>query len=127
MGWDANASVKIKRDENFKLLNADELLNTEYVAEAFKRASKQARKETGSVDALLRLGGLDCSTCAKMLEKATGESVYVEDWSALKVKTLSESANWDFKCDDGKAWAYWSARLFLETCAKFNLSIQFSW
>ncbi len=126
MGWDANASVKIKRDENFKLLNANELLNPEY-AEAFKQASKQARKETGSVDALLRLGGLDCSTCAKMLEKATGESVYVEEWSASKVKTLSKSANWGFKCDDSKAWAYWSARLFLETCAKFNLSIQFSW
>jgi len=43
------------------------------------------------------------------------------------LKKLNQKANWDFKYKKEDAWAYLSARKFLELCAKHNLSIRFSW
>jgi len=73
------------------------------------------------------MGGLDCSECARMLEKATKMNAWDENgWDVEKVKTLHSSADWKFNYHKDKAWAYWSAKKFLEICAENNLSIEFS-
>lgn len=79
------------------------------------------------IDGLLRHGGLDVSTCGRMLEQATGESVYRDPWPPEKVKELAAKANWDFPIDEPERWAWHSAKAFLEHCAKLGRGIRFSW
>jgi hypothetical protein len=120
MGWDAHSSAK-KDWENNKLKDptTDKL---------FKNAELYVKRKSGTVDGYLRMAGLDCSACAEMLEKATGKSAWSEnDWNKDFVKRMNEKANWDFDFSQEDSWAYWSARKFLQTCAKANLSISFSW
>lgn len=120
MGWDAQSAAKV--DWGAKKLQDPTL------AKMFIEAHKYVRRKTGSVDGDLMLGGLDCSACADMLVEATGVDVYSENpWSRAFVKTTNEKADWDFEYDKSSAWAYWSARKFLETCAKANLSIRFTY
>jgi histidyl-tRNA synthetase len=120
MGWDAHSSVEVDF-ENMKIKD-----NT--LDQIFRERSKLIIKKAGSVDGAFRLGSLDVSTCARMLEKATSESCWTEDgWSIEKVKELSAGANWDFHYVKRDYWAYLSAKEFLSTCAENNLSISFSW
>ena len=119
MGWDAHSSAE-KNWQKRKL--ADSKINR-----MFKNAEAYVKKKASSVDWYLHLAGLDCSSCAKMLEQATGESCWEDGWSEEKVKELAAKANWNFEFEKEKDWAYWSAKKFLETCAKANLSITFSW
>ena len=119
MGWDAFSSVKTLDDCKPKHPEPRRL---------FRNAHLYVKRKAGSVDGYLEYGSLDCSDCRRMLEEATGESCYDENgWSKEKVRDLQKSANWNFEYDPEDAWAYWSARKFLEVCAKLNLSIEFSW
>ena len=120
MGWDAHSTAK-KDWEKKKLKDptTDKL---------FKNAEAYVKRKAGSVDGYLRMAGLDCSSCAEMLERATGRSVWDErDWNKDFVVKVNEKANWDFEYEQEQAWAYWSAKKFLESCAKAGLSIYFSW
>jgi hypothetical protein len=120
MGWDAYSSAEYLHEVG-RFKNP---LHTE----AFEKACAQVKELGGTVDAFLEMGSLDCSACCRMLEEATGESCYNEEgWNADKVQELSEKADWRILYDNDDAWAYWSARKFLETCAELNLSIEFSW
>ena len=67
MGWDAYSSAKVDY-QNRKL--KDNKLD-----KVFKDASDFVRKKTHSVDSLLRLGGLDVSNCATMLQTAVSIGV----------------------------------------------------
>lgn len=123
MGWDAFSSAEVDWD---KKQIVDKNLDSQ-----FEEAAKFVIEKTGSVDGYLRLGALDVSTCGHMLQEATGENCWSETpWSPEFVKKMYREADWDFKIDakdtDEKA-AYWSARKFLEVCAKHDLSIRFSW
>ena len=119
MGWDAHTSAeKVWEKRRLK----DKFQNS-----AFKKADKFVFKKTGSADAYLRLAGLDCSACAEMLQKATGRDCWGDDWSVDEIESINKNANWDFEYDQDKAWAYWSAKEFLRLCAKFRLSVTFSW
>jgi hypothetical protein len=121
MGWDAYAEHGTHRGKGKWPAKS---------RAAFKRASDRVKKKAGSVDGYLADGGLDVSTCATELEKATGCSPWDPDgWEAKKVKRLAESARWpDLKeVDKETLWAVLSAREFLETCAKLGLRIDFSW
>ena len=118
MGWDAFANIERDWDKKIVKVSA---INKE-----FKKASKYVQKKTGAVDWLLTMGGLDVSTCGNMLERATNESVY-KDWDAELVQKLNKSAYWGFEYDKAESWAYYSAKKFLEICAKFDLSIRFSY
>ena len=110
MGWDAFSS---------EFYN-----NKKY----FKKASNDVRNICNSVDGGLELGGLDCSACAKMLERATNEDSYSYDgWNAKKVKQLQKLAFWEFPYLKTEKWAFLSAKYFLKICAENNLSISFSW
>lgn len=63
-----------------------------------------------------------------MIERATGRSVWDErDWDKEFLIKVNKQANWEFEYQQEEAWAYWSAKKFLETCAKAGLSISFSW
>lgn len=118
MGWDA--FTKIERGEN-KLIN-------DQLDIAFKNAASFVKKKTGRVDPELHLGMLDNSCCAHFLYKATGVSVYdQEGWSINKVHLIRKKANWNFEFDKEFSWAYWSAKKFLEVCARKNLAIYFSY
>jgi hypothetical protein len=110
MGWDAISSVG----------------NNKAIIAKFKEAEKLTISMAGCADANLCLGSLGCKICGEMLTIATGESVYMY-WSESKVKKLNSKANWDFNYNKDEEWAYWSARYFLEVCAKHELSISFSW
>lgn len=120
MGWDAHSSVIM-----------DEVIHQisdETYRKLFTKAAAEVRKITGSVDGFLSLGSLDCSDCCRMLEAATGESCYSDSgWDIKKVKQLAANSDWGIPYSEDQAWAYWSARKFLEVCAEGNLSITFSW
>lgn len=60
-----------------------------------------------------------------MLQLATKRDCWTYmEWDAEQVL---KKANWDFGYEEKDAWAYWSARKFLETCARLKLTIRFSW
>lgn len=119
MGWDAHSSAEYLHEiRKFK--------NPQH--EKFIDAYNEVKSIAGCADGYLDMGSLDCSACCKMLQEATGESCYSDEgWSAEKVKELNEKADWRLLYGKDNAWAYWSARKFLETCAELNLSISFSW
>jgi len=120
MGWDAHSSAEFDYEKG-------QFVNTAH-QEAFLLAVHEVKTLTGTYDGYLKQGGLDCSDSCKMLELATGESCYAKDaWSAEKVKELNDKADWRIYYGGIDAWAYWSARKFLETCAELSLSITFSW
>ena len=123
MGWDAHSSADMKSTIRKLYIRDPKIRKLFKEAETFVR-----EKSNGHVDIYLHIGSLDTSTCGKMLERAVGWPVYDEDgWNVDKVKKLNAEANWDFKFKKEDAWAYWSARKFLEVCAQANLSISFSW
>lgn len=121
MGWDAH-STPFKLTANHKL----QIINPKH-RRSFKNASNYVKRKEKIVDWLLEYGGLDCSDCAEMLQKATGMDCWGENLSWQRVKSYAKKANWDFCYPKTEAWAYWSARKFLETCAKLNLPIRFIW
>lgn len=123
MGWDAFADTKVvwpQRGEPY-LENADHRA-------AYQMARDEVRKHTPTVDWRLPLGGLDTSDAARMLERATGASAWDENgWTAERVKELAAKANWNFEYHVDLAYAYWSAKLWLETTARLGLKVRFSW
>ena len=118
MGWDAYSSAKVDYRKN-------EIVDLK-LQMLFKNAETDVKSKAVYVDGILYKGGLDCSECRDMLQKATNESVY-EDWSEEKVREVAAKSNWDFEFEFENAWAYWSARTFLEICSNNNLSISFSY
>ncbi|HNG68581.1 MAG TPA: hypothetical protein PLP63_06535 [Saprospiraceae bacterium] len=122
MGWDADSSAIIKQVHGTRRIANPQLRNQ------FYNAINEIQQKAGTADGSLIHGGLDCSNCADMIEKATLRSCYDSNgWSAEEVKKINESADWNFEYNQEDAWAYWSAKKFLELCAKNNLSIKFSW
>lgn len=126
MGWDAFSSYNNKSKSKQNLA----------AKKAFKEASEHVMKLTGTVDGYLGDGGLDCSDCRHMLEKAANLGSKNLNWglaygesgmSPFCVKVVFGFSNWDFKFSKQDAWAYWSAREFLRICAENNLSIRFDY
>jgi len=124
MGWDAYASGNISDpDESIFVIDDNSgrlIIPDAQIAAAFLEAAKEVR----TADWLLHAGGLDCSDCARMLERA-GISAWGNNISA---ETLGQMRpNWNYEYSGDEAWAYWSARKFIETCQKIGLGIEFSW
>lgn len=111
MGRDIISSVKVDY-EKLVIENPD-------IDSLFNAAADLVIEKAGSYDGGLRLGGLDCSTSIRMLEKAVGLSLSHEHYHiATQLQMMS---NWDFEYSDEDAWAYWSARKFMECCCEFDL------
>lgn len=126
MGWDAFSSYD-RRSKSKQNLAAKK---------AFEKADKKVMKLTGTVDAYLQHGGLDCSSCREMLEKAAELSIKNLNWCWAygekgmppeAVKLMHLFCVWDFKFPKHDDWAYWSAKEFLRICAENNLSIRFDY
>jgi len=129
MGWDAFSSIEKTFGYPQRGNQFIPVFEYKEQRDAFVKASRRVRKLTGTVDNYLEQGALDCGACAEMLGMATGEecrNAVDVDWSKKKVQSLAKKANWDFKFKKEDAWAYWSAKLFLETCAELRLSISMS-
>lgn len=116
MGWDAITNVYNYETKKYTNRN---------FSKAFRQAAAAVTLLTGSVDGDLCHGGLDCSLCRKFLEKATGLVCYI-DWDAAETVKIEASANWDFYYKPDEAWAYFSAKLFLEICAHHKLAVTFT-
>lgn len=129
MGWDAFSSTKKTFGYPEKGNQYTFVFHNEKHRDAFRKARRQVVRLAGQVDGYLSQGALDCGICATMLEKATGEkcrNAVDANWDRKRVKELAKKANWDFKYSKSDAWAYWSAKIFLETCAELRLSISMS-
>lgn len=131
MGWDAYSTKKTEKQLLvFKKASEKALMNV--------RRDIKKTKLNAFVDYDLANGGLDCSDSERMLSQALElynfnnpdeyASCYDENgWSVEKTRLLNEKANWKFKYEKEEAWAYWSARMFLNTCAELGLGIDFSY
>ena len=132
MGWDAFATKGGKDLERDWHLGENDAKRPEILdkglARAFRKAAKMATEKAGLHDWLLPIGGLDCSGAAEMLERV-GIDAWGNNLSAAEVGAINEAADWGFlfHVNEGELGYYWSARMFLETCAKNNLGIRFSW
>jgi hypothetical protein len=128
MGWDAFATKDgFDIDRNW---NLDSDKNPEIVdpilARAFGQAEEIAKGHAGAVDWMVRLGGLDCSGAAEMLERV-GINAWGDDLPAADVQKFDDLADWNFPIRPDDKVFYWSARMFLRTCAAHGLGIRFSW
>jgi hypothetical protein len=111
MGWDAFA----RGPKGGININSD-------AANDFKYKALQVKRNIGSADCLLETGALDCSNCAEMIERACGLSPWTEElWNPRNMQW-----DWNFKYKDEDAWAYHSAKVFIETCIEHDLTIRFS-
>lgn len=121
MGWDAFSTAEISKSSGFKLKHKRH-------REAFKAACDEVRMHADMIDGGLDAGVLDCSDCRNMLQTAfNGEYSVYTDWTPEQLTALNDVANWDFKYSKDDAWAYWSARLWLKTCAELGLGARFSY
>lgn len=94
---------------------------------SFRIAAKFARLVgDGVIAGDLSTGTISCTSVKYLLQDATGRSCY-EDWSAAEVKYLAENTDWRDLHKYYEPWAYWSARMFLETCAELGLAVTFSY
>ncbi len=122
MGWDAFAiTPKMITRKNAYWIK-DKRVRAE-----FRRAFATVKAKGYAPDGFLDGGGLDCSTCREMLERATGGDCHGPDWTPDQVVAYYEAADWSFKIDQSEAWAYYSAAQFLAVCARYRLGIEFSW
>lgn len=118
MGWDAFT----KRADGSSAMDFDRGVP------AFVAAAEAIKAEGIVIDGLLPNGGLDVSTCAQALERATGRDCWDEaGWSVETVRELALTARWDFDWPPTDEWARHSARAFLETAAALGLGVEFSW
>lgn len=114
MGWDAFAETKTGKT-----------IKSAKIKKAFSDASDQLCLLVGC-DGFLSHCALDCSGAGAALKEATGFGVYDEaGWSAEKVQLAKAKASWEEV--EGCLSLIASAKVFLDLCAKHNLSIYFSW
>lgn len=123
MGWDAYATLRgDPLEHGFQFTILDTRLRA-----VFEEASQRVVECAGTADGFLKFGGLDCSDCAIMLERATGSDAWGDDWDSDRTRMEYEHAKWGFEIEAGELWAYESANAFLRACAENNLGIMFSW
>lgn len=152
MGWDAWATKdgkQLKINWDFQGFKSNHLKDFS-LNQKFKKAAKTVKEKTGGFDGCLDVGGLDCSDCAKVLEKATGMDCWFEDdLTPKQVKKYYKNADWgkaithrefleyasteiynavlgeNIKSDS--VIFFESAKEFLRVCAENNLGIHFDW
>lgn len=114
MGWDGYAK-----------LNGARPLPPEVLGD-FAKAAEAARQRAGCVDGCLENGVLDCSACAEALGEMTGLSWW-DDHGPVEVQRAWEDAQ-RYPTPEGEdAWAYESAKAFLEVSARHGLSFYASY
>lgn len=115
MAWTAFAAAERLSVSGFQLKHVEQL-------QAFKAAEDKVQKQADAADGGLAAGVLCCSTCGSMLQRALGKEYPTNGgWTPDQLKASNNIANWNFKYSKEEAWAYWSARLWLKTCAELGL------
>lgn len=124
MGWDAISSA------SDYWIKSSTVISKKKMRKDFKDASQYVSDIAGWVDGGLECGVLGLSGSAYMLERLTGRTAWDPNpWSPDFVKEMYDKITQHEVLDgdeDEKA-AYWSVRKFMEICAKYNLSVRFSW
>lgn len=127
MGWDAYATKKNGETLKWTTRSPYRIMHHPKYRKEFEQARDEVLSSAGTVDWMLPIGGLDCSACAEMIEKATSETCWTETpWPPERVRLLNGDAYWGFDYTEDEAWAYHSAKQFLQTCATLGLGIKFS-
>ena len=151
MGWDAEAT---KNKEGFRSQRPQTA--EPHLKDVFVKASATVQQIAGPARGIDR-GIMEGASCGLVLERATRVQCFEQnmevlglnsllfnpnavaseiEWSAETVKELNAGANWDFPQiseDEGvyPDWYdmshYWTAKIFLETCAAHGLGIRISW
>lgn len=126
MGWDAFATKSNGKTLPRTPIYEGWLPRNPLIRLAFRRAVERVKQQESTVDGSLRHGALDCSPCAHAIERATGIDAWGDDLSGRQVRDAARCADWSL-VDDQPGWAVASAREFLNTCARYNLGVYFSW
>jgi len=131
MGWDAQTNLKADY--------VNEILVSKRYNKLFQQAYKTAKNKLKNVNELsyivyLKTAHLNGWNCNTVLSKAVNHLGFYctndnkHKWTAEEVKYICENANWKFRPkEEREKCAYWTSRLFLETCAKAGIGISFSW
>jgi hypothetical protein len=98
---------------------------------AFKAAATRVVEEVGSVDGMLKDGGLDCAPCARALQDFAGFPAWT-DVEPARVAKYWKPETWPPNVEidmnpAGDAWAILSAREFLRVCAEYGLGYEASY
>jgi len=126
MGWDAYAiypdGKEIVFDRKKNKIKDDKL------DAAFAAANEIVVEKVGIVDGLLRQAGLDCSDCACQLQEHTGVDAWREyPMTPEEVRAAASDLRWDCEPEDDETWwAFYSAKMFIKTCAAEGLAVRFS-
>jgi hypothetical protein len=92
--------------------------------ERFEAAETRVKELADVADMFLGMGQLRTDTTRDMLGRAVRLDLNrIDSWHPGYVRALSKHTSWDFEVPVNELWAYWSARLFLETCAKWGYGI----
>ena len=133
MGWDAYATQNGKPLEKVHAEDSGTMPADPNLQVAFCTACDEVKRRSGSGANLgtTTLGG----PFQDMFERGTGcrfggESDLLE-WTSDEVQRVQQQSDWNFTVEQGdqsgELWEYWTARLFLETCATNELGILFTW
>lgn len=135
MGWDAYATRDGKPLEmarvGFGSLPADPQLCAAFLS-ACDEVKRRSVSGTNLGTAIL--GG----PFQAMFERGTGQrfdevasATGLLAWTPEKVRAVQSASDWAFDIDrdtqSDEPWEYWTARLFLETCAANGLGVLFTW
>ena len=116
MAWSAFSAAERISPSGFGLIKLKD-------REAFKAAEEEVQNRAEAADGGLAVGVLTCETCGHMLKIALVGNYSTTDggWTPDQLRAAYDIANWDFPHIQQDAWAYWSARLWLRTCAELGL------
>jgi hypothetical protein len=129
MSWDAAAT----RDGELLAISPDYWSIEDLpLRRAFESAARRLQTLCGGAPAYFENGQLSGGGQKEMFEQALRLHFYeISDgqlqWSAEDVRRMNDIADWSFDCDPALRIDYWTARVFLQTCAERGLGIFMSW
>ncbi len=114
MGWGADAL--------YDGTNIDYAPNAAELTAAFEAAAVEVGQLAKSVDGFLTMGAIHGSGARLYMEEAIGRKA-VGIFSPNEIREMAATPRWRDPTDLAPDFlsAYWSARKFLETCAKLGL------
>jgi len=126
MGWDAFAT---RDGELIKVDWARDQIVDETLRIAFESAAESVKEKAEWVDGLLPLGGLDLSGCGEAINAMSDLEAWSDGATAEEIRELVFSDSWEYAVRPHHITLYewWSARKFLEVCARYGLGVRFNW
>ena len=128
MGWDAFA-VRVRGKKELGRSYARSYLTDPKLRPLFIAAEAEVKRLASTCDGFLRYAALDCSACAYEFERCTGQTAWAKNgYTPEQVKQMADESLWTTEsCDPDNLWAFYSVKMFIQTCAKAGLGVRFSW